>query len=102
MERGHYGPLSHARFCVLAALSEDWEEAHAHAKRAHEFGAFFTPLLRIHLHHGVEVLLRGGEEGLARKEVRRFAERTETNGIGCLTSASLRSSTSGKVTRKVR
>ncbi len=79
VERGHYGPFSHARFCVLAALTEDWEDAHAHAKRAHEVGTFFNPMFSIHLHHGVEALLRGGDEGLARKEVRRFAERARTN-----------------------
>jgi len=31
-----YGPWSSARLCVVAALSENWEEAYAHAKRANE------------------------------------------------------------------
>ena len=79
VERGHYRVFSHARFCVLAVLSEDWEGAYAHARRAYELGTFLNPLLSIHLHHGVEALLRGGDEGLAREEVRRFAERAQTN-----------------------
>ena len=79
VERGHYRVFAHARFCVLAALSENWEDAHTHARRAHDAGTFFNPLLSIHLHHGVEALLWGGDEGLAREEVRRFAERAETN-----------------------
>jgi hypothetical protein len=40
---------------------------------------FLNPLLSIHLHHGVEALLRGGDNRLAREEVRRFAERAKTN-----------------------
>jgi tetratricopeptide (TPR) repeat protein len=79
VERGHYRVFSHARFCVLDVLSEDWEGAYVYARRAYEFGTFFNPLLSIHLHHGVEALLRGGDEGLAREEVRRFAERAQTN-----------------------
>jgi tetratricopeptide (TPR) repeat protein len=38
-----------------------------------------NPLLSIHVHHQVEALVRGGDEDLAREEVRRFAERAETN-----------------------
>jgi tetratricopeptide (TPR) repeat protein len=79
VKRGHYRVFSHATFCVVDALSEDWEEAQAHAKRAHELGTFFNLLLSIYLHHGVEALLRGGDEELAREEVRRFAERAKTN-----------------------
>jgi tetratricopeptide (TPR) repeat protein len=79
MEVGHYGAFSHARYCVLAALSEDWEDAHAHAKRAYEVGMFFNPLFSLHLHREVEALLRGGDENLAREEARRFAERAKTN-----------------------
>ena len=40
---------------------------------------FFNPLLSVYLHHEVEALLRGGDEGLARQEVGRFAERARTN-----------------------
>jgi len=76
---GQYEPISQAKLCVVAALLENWEDAYAHAKRAHETGIFFNPLLSIHLHHEVEALLRGGEERLAREEVRRFAERAQTN-----------------------
>ena len=78
-ELGHYKILSHARFCVLAALSNDWKDAYARAKMDHEVGTFFDPLLSIHLHGKVEALLRGGDERLAREEVHRFAERAETN-----------------------
>ena len=76
---GQYEPISQAKLCVVAALSENWEDAYARAKRAHETGIFFNPLLSIHLRHEVETLLRGGEERLAREEVRRFAERAQTN-----------------------
>jgi tetratricopeptide (TPR) repeat protein len=76
-ERGQYGPFSHARFCVLAALAGEWIDAHA--IRAHEVGTFFNPMFSIHLHHGIEALLRGGDEVLARAEVHRLAERAEKN-----------------------
>jgi tetratricopeptide (TPR) repeat protein len=79
MEMGPYGAFSHARYCVLAALAEDWEDAHVYARRAHEVGTFFNPMFSIHLHREVEALLRGGDEDLAREEVRRFAERARAN-----------------------
>jgi hypothetical protein len=41
---------------------------------------FFDPLLSVHLHHGVEALLRGGDERLAREVAHSLAERAETNG----------------------
>jgi tetratricopeptide (TPR) repeat protein len=75
----HYRVFSSARFCVLAALSEDWEGAYAHARIAQEMGMFFNPVLSVYLYHEIEALLRGGDEGLAREEVRRFAERARTN-----------------------
>ena len=56
----------------------DWEEAYAHAKRAHEGRTSFDVLDSFYLHHEVEALLRGGDERLAREEVRRFAERAQT------------------------
>jgi tetratricopeptide (TPR) repeat protein len=74
-----YGSWTYARLCAVAALLENWEEAHAHARRAHEAGVFFNQLLTIYLHHEVEALLRGGDENLAREEVSRFAERAQTN-----------------------
>jgi predicted ATPase/DNA-binding SARP family transcriptional activator len=80
MKVSHYSAFSHARYCVLAAVAEDWEDAHAHARRAYEVSMFFIPMFSIHLHREVEALLRGGDEELAREEVRRFAERAETNG----------------------
>jgi tetratricopeptide (TPR) repeat protein len=79
VERGHYGPYSNVRFCVVDALSENWEDANTHARRAHDAGTFSNPQLSVHLHHGVEALLRGGDEDLAREEVRRFAERARAN-----------------------
>jgi tetratricopeptide (TPR) repeat protein len=79
VDLGHYTTFSYARLCVLAALSEDWKDAHAHARRAHEVGMFFIPLLSIHLHHEVEALLRGGDEELAREEAHSLAERARTN-----------------------
>jgi tetratricopeptide (TPR) repeat protein len=74
-----YGSWTYARLCAVAALLENWEEAHAHARRAHEAGVFFNQLLTIYLHHEVEALLRGGDMNLAREEVSRFAERAQTN-----------------------
>jgi tetratricopeptide (TPR) repeat protein len=76
---GHYTTFSYARLCVVAALSEDWVNAHAHARRTQEAGTFFNPLLSIHLHHEVEALLRGGDERLARQEARSLAPRAQTN-----------------------
>jgi tetratricopeptide (TPR) repeat protein len=80
--RGALGPqyevFSSIRLCAVAALSGDWEEAYAHAKRAHEGRTSFDVLDSFYLHHEVEALLRGGDERLAREEVRRFAERAQT------------------------
>ena len=76
---GHYTTFSDARLCVVAALSEDWEDAHAHARKTNEAGTFFNPLLSVHLHHGVEALLRGGDEKLAREEARSLVGRAQTN-----------------------
>src|SRR5919107_4321 len=75
VERGHLKEAFHATSCVLAALSGDWTEAHAHARGAHEIGTFLQPHFSLSLYHQVEALLRGGDEDLARVEVRRFAER---------------------------
>ena len=81
--RGALRPLyevsSSNRICAVAALSEDWEEAYAHAFRVHEGRTSFDVLYGFYLHHEVEALLRGGDERLAREEVRRFAQRAQTN-----------------------
>jgi DNA-binding SARP family transcriptional activator len=81
--RGPLGPryemFSSIKLCGVAALSENWEEAYAHALRAREVGTFFNRLDGVYLHHQVEALLRGGDERLAREKVRRFAERAEFN-----------------------
>ena len=79
VEVGQFRTFSPAVFCLSAALSEDWEDAHGHAKRAHEDGVFFYSLFSVNLHHEVEALVRGGDEGLAREEVQRFTERARTN-----------------------
>ena len=89
VEPGHYRAFSPAVFCVSAALAEDWDEAHAHARRAHEDGVFSYSLFSVHLHYEVEALVRGGDGELAREEVQRFAERAQSNRryrIPCLRS----------------
>ena len=80
VDLGHYTTFSNARLCVVAALSEDWDDAYAHAKRTHEAGTFFNPLLSIHLHHEVEALLRGGDGRLAREAAQSLAPRARANG----------------------
>jgi tetratricopeptide (TPR) repeat protein len=67
------------RLCSVAALSDNWEEAYAHAKRAHEGRTSLEVLESLYLYHEVEALLRGGDERSAREEVRRIAERAEAN-----------------------
>ncbi len=102
--QGHYEAVSSARLCVMAVLSEDWEDAHAHAKSAHEDGTFFNPLLSIHLHHEVEALLRGGDERLAREEACRLAERTQTderNRVAYLHSLAVLSEWEGELERAI-
>jgi tetratricopeptide (TPR) repeat protein len=76
----HYEALSSASLCAVAALSENWEEAYPHARRAHEAGTSFDVLDGLYLHYEVEALLRGGDERRAREVVRRFADRPRTNG----------------------
>ena len=73
-----YKETSSIRLCAVAALSEDWEEAYAHALKAHEARTSSDPLDSLYLHHEVEALLRGGERS-AREEVHRFADRAEAN-----------------------
>jgi tetratricopeptide (TPR) repeat protein len=81
--RGALGPqyevFTSIRLCAVAALSEEWEEAYAYAKKVHEDRTSFNVLDIFYLHHVVEALLRGGDESSAREEVGRFAERAEAN-----------------------
>jgi DNA-binding SARP family transcriptional activator/tetratricopeptide (TPR) repeat protein len=80
--RGPLGPryeVFSIRLCAMAALSEDWQEAYAHALRVHEGKTSFDVLDGLYLHYEVEALLRGGDERIAREEVRHFAERVEVN-----------------------
>jgi tetratricopeptide (TPR) repeat protein len=81
--RGALGPQcevsSSIRLCAVAALSENWEDAYAHAKRAHEGRISLDVLGSLSLHYEVEALLRGGDERSAREEVRQRAERGEVN-----------------------
>jgi hypothetical protein len=71
--------FSSIRLCGVGALSEDWEDAYAHAKKAHEGRTSFNVLDIFYLHYVVEALLRGGDERSAREEVGCFAERAEAN-----------------------
>jgi tetratricopeptide (TPR) repeat protein len=77
------GPVHEAytytRLCKVAVLSEDWEGAHAHIKRAHRAGTSFDVFDGLYLHYGFEALLRGGDEGSAREEADRFAQRAGEN-----------------------
>jgi DNA-binding SARP family transcriptional activator/tetratricopeptide (TPR) repeat protein len=75
----HYERWSSARLCAVAALSEEWEEAYARAKKTQEGRTSLDVREGIYLYHEVEALLRGGDESSAREEVGRFAERAETN-----------------------
>jgi tetratricopeptide (TPR) repeat protein len=81
--RGALGPQcersSSIRLCAVAALSENWEDAYAHAKRAHQGRTSLDVLGSLSLHYEVEALLRGGDERSAREEVRQRAERGEAN-----------------------
>ena len=81
--RGALGPqyevFTSIRLCGVAALSEDWEEAYAYAKRARQGRTFFNVLDIFYLYHVVEGLLRGGDEKSAREELRHFADRAEAN-----------------------
>ena len=74
-----YEMWSSARLCTVAALSENWEEAYAHARSAHEERTSLDVREGIYLYHEVEALLRGGDERSAREEVSRFAERAEVS-----------------------
>jgi tetratricopeptide (TPR) repeat protein len=74
-----YVRISSMRLCAVAALSEDWEEAYAHALKAHEGRTSLDSLDSLYLHHEVEALLRGGGERSAREEIHRFAEGAEAN-----------------------
>ena len=99
---GHREAVSSARLCVLAVLSENWEDAHAHAKSAHEDGTFFNPLLSVHLHHEVQALVWGGDERLAREETGNLAERTQTderNRVAYLHSVAVLSEWEGELER---
>jgi tetratricopeptide (TPR) repeat protein len=72
-----YEAFTSTRLCKVAVLSEDWEEAYAHIRRAHEAGTSFDVFDGLYLHYGIEALLRGGDERSAREEADRFAERAE-------------------------
>lgn len=74
-----YEVFSSFRLCAVAALSENWEEAYAHALKVHGGRTSFDVLDGLYLYHEVEALLRGGDERLAREEVRRFTNRAQTN-----------------------
>jgi DNA-binding SARP family transcriptional activator len=77
----HYEKWSSARLCTVAALSEDWEEAYARAKRAHQDRTSLDVREAIHLYHEIEALLRGGDGRSAREEISQLAERAEANKL---------------------
>jgi hypothetical protein len=64
------------------ALSENWEKAYAHAKKAHQGKTSFDLLEGFYLHYEVEALLQGGDERGAREEIQRFAERAWIGSLG--------------------
>jgi tetratricopeptide (TPR) repeat protein len=74
-----YEAFTSTRLCAVAILSEDWEAAYTHARRAHEAGTSFDVFDGLYLHHGIEALLRGGAERRARKGVSGFADRARSN-----------------------
>jgi tetratricopeptide (TPR) repeat protein len=78
----HAGPqyeaFSSIRLCAVAVLSEEWEGAYAHIRRAHQAGTSFDVFDGLYLHYGIKALLRGGERS-AREEVRGLAERARAN-----------------------
>jgi tetratricopeptide (TPR) repeat protein len=83
---------------------EDWEEAYAHVLSALEGRTPFDVLQGLYLQHEVEALLRGGDERLAREEMRRFAQRAEINErdrIAYLRSLALLSEFEGNTQRAI-
>lgn len=68
--------------CANRALAGDWEGAHAHAREA-VAARKDTPAALIWIdferHHETGALLRGGDEEMAREEVRRFGEQAGKN-----------------------
>jgi DNA-binding SARP family transcriptional activator/tetratricopeptide (TPR) repeat protein len=107
--RGALGPQcersSSIRLCVVATLSENWEDAYAHAKRAHQGRTSLDVLGSLSLHYEVEALLRGGDERSAREEVRQLAERGEVNereGVAYLRSLAVLSEFEGDTQRAIK
>jgi tetratricopeptide (TPR) repeat protein len=96
----HHETWSSAGLCAVATLSEDWQEAYAHALRAQGSRTSFDVdvLEGFHLHHEVEALLRGGDQRGAREEVNRFADRAKINereGVPYLCSLAVLSQSEG-------
>jgi DNA-binding SARP family transcriptional activator/tetratricopeptide (TPR) repeat protein len=96
----HHETWSSASLCAVATLSEDWQEAFAHALRAQRSRTSFDVdvLEGLHLHHEVEALLRGGDQRGAREEVNRFADRAKINereGVPYLRSLAVLSQSEG-------
>src|SRR4030095_9407348 len=85
----HAGPpyeaFTSTRLCKVAVLSEDWEGAYAHARRAHEAGSSFDVFDGLYLHYLFEALRSGEDERSAREEADRFAERAEKNDRDSMT-----------------
>jgi len=107
--RGALGPQcersSSIRLCAVAALSDNWEDAYTHAKRAHQGRTSLDVLGSLSLHYEVEALLRGGDERSAREEVRQLAERGEVNereGVAYLRSLAVLSEFEGDTQRAIK
>jgi DNA-binding SARP family transcriptional activator/tetratricopeptide (TPR) repeat protein len=104
--RGPLGPrfqvFSSIRLCAVAALAEDWQEAHAHALRVHESRTSSDVLDGLYHYHVTEALLRGGDMRLALEEVDRFTDRAmanERNRISYLRSLAVLSEWGGNTQR---
>ena len=76
-----YRALAHSKLCTVAALQDDWEDAHYHALEAAKLRGEITLQLTdpFHRHHEVEALLRGGDEELAREELDRFGKHARSH-----------------------
>lgn len=72
-----YRAVFHSKLCALAAMEEDWEEAHARALDARRVRGEITLQFTdpFHRHYEIEALLRGGDSAAAREELDLFSKR---------------------------
>ena len=71
-----YRALTHSKLCTVAALQDDWKDAHYHVLEAAKLRGEIALQLTdpFHRHHEVEALLRGGDKELAKEELDRFGK----------------------------